>query len=512
MNTNILFLHIPKTAGQSAHEYLVNVFGKTNVCPARVNDQLRQYSVTDFQKYKVFSGHFDWNLLDPVSEPKFTFTILRDPIERIVSFYLYLRREAEKLDAQALDLPRNSGKRAILSLTPDEYFAAPDIPLRNFIDDHYDNFYTYYFSGRAFHARSCLLASFSPDLSQQERESKLIKLSANNLILLNGIYAIHTWQQRLSEDLWSVTGLERVKTCPQERIFNINKGDSLDLDKRLCEMRNLGATELTFSTILKFVSLDKILFDEYLKYLEINLSKSLETLAKYAKVTASVIAIPSSATLTKESKDSEIEYLVSQAKTFHTQGDWQKSVDCLTQILKLQEDNWEVQQLLGDALLNLEKWEDAANTYRRALKLNPEFDWTYYNLAVALKKLGRFEEASTHYQKLAEIWGANQYIPEILRVNLPENFDPEMYLELNPDVAEQVQGDLYKASLHFLFYGEQENRSYNVDLAKSYLNKATILLRMGRMEEGIYSLYRAIEIEPYNSWHSVWGGSQISEE
>ena len=86
----VIFLHIPKTAGQSVHAALVNAFGNEAVCPARVNDQLRRMSITEINRYQVFSGHFDWSLLDCIKGPKYVFTILREPIDRILSFYLAL--------------------------------------------------------------------------------------------------------------------------------------------------------------------------------------------------------------------------------------------------------------------------------------------------------------------------------------------------------------------------------------------------------------------------------------
>ena len=40
MTARIIFLHLPKTAGQSVHAALVDGFGEAAICPARVNEQL----------------------------------------------------------------------------------------------------------------------------------------------------------------------------------------------------------------------------------------------------------------------------------------------------------------------------------------------------------------------------------------------------------------------------------------------------------------------------------------
>ena len=69
----ILFLHLPKTAGQSVHQFLIDVRGKDNVCPARDNGQFDKLSPAELEQYTVYSGHFDWNLFDSFSNEKFTF-------------------------------------------------------------------------------------------------------------------------------------------------------------------------------------------------------------------------------------------------------------------------------------------------------------------------------------------------------------------------------------------------------------------------------------------------------
>ena len=109
---NVIFLHIPKTAGQSVHSFLVHLFGQGAIAPARVNEQLIQLSIPQIRKYSVFSGHMDWAMLDCVERPRFVFTILREPTDRILSFYYYLRSEAKRAyggGAEAAAEPRQMG-------------------------------------------------------------------------------------------------------------------------------------------------------------------------------------------------------------------------------------------------------------------------------------------------------------------------------------------------------------------------------------------------------------------
>lgn len=148
----LVFLHIPKTAGQTIHNELTRAIGADHVSPVRVHTQATSPAGQFPTGYRLYSGHIDWTDLDRVPSPRFVFSILRDPRERIASFYFYLRREARKLDTAALELPQNVGKKAALTLSADDYFLGGDIVWRSFIKDHYDNFYCRFFASRKIRA------------------------------------------------------------------------------------------------------------------------------------------------------------------------------------------------------------------------------------------------------------------------------------------------------------------------------------------------------------------------
>lgn len=129
---------------------LKSAFGARNISPIRSHTQARGSCFEGWSRYDVFAGHLDWTDLKDYPGPKFVFSILREPRERIASFYFYLLREAEKLSDEKLKLPENTGKRAILTLSPDEYFMGGGRKWQVFLKDHYDNFYCSYFSRRKF--------------------------------------------------------------------------------------------------------------------------------------------------------------------------------------------------------------------------------------------------------------------------------------------------------------------------------------------------------------------------
>ncbi|TNE65695.1 MAG: hypothetical protein EP335_05045 [Alphaproteobacteria bacterium] len=169
MTKNIVFLHIPKTAGQSIHQKLEDTFGADKCAPVRVNGQMQDYSLKDLLPYQVFSGHIDWMALDFVPGPKVVFSILRDPRERLASFYLYLKDKAEKADPELLARPENRGMFLARNLSIDDYFTNMNIKERKFLDDHYDNFYTYFFAGRAYDARMKIRRHFGTDAAARAK-------------------------------------------------------------------------------------------------------------------------------------------------------------------------------------------------------------------------------------------------------------------------------------------------------------------------------------------------------
>ena len=146
-DTTIVFLHIPKTAGQTIVSEIRRIVGRQAMSPVRTHAE----AAPDAQMpkgYRVHAGHIDWVDLETLPPDRFAFSVLRDPRERIASFYFYLLREAGKLTPQELQKRERAGMRRMLEVSPDEYFFGGDRAWQRFIRDHYDNFYANYFITR----------------------------------------------------------------------------------------------------------------------------------------------------------------------------------------------------------------------------------------------------------------------------------------------------------------------------------------------------------------------------
>lgn len=89
----VYFLHIEKTAGTSVHKFLLDRLAKTDLCPARLIDDLEGRSADSLRPYRVFSGHFTGGLADFLGLRLKTVTLLRDPVQRSISQYAHIRRD-----------------------------------------------------------------------------------------------------------------------------------------------------------------------------------------------------------------------------------------------------------------------------------------------------------------------------------------------------------------------------------------------------------------------------------
>lgn len=245
----VVFLHIPKTAGQSVHQFLLDSLGPENMCPARVQEQIKQLSEQELLTYSAYSGHFDWDFFDCLNaEDTFFFTVLRQPLDRILSFYFFLRNQAKSLSPEQLQQPGHTGMRAALALSPDEYFADPDLNIRAFIDNHYDNFYMYYFAGRNYQAHSHFRAKQVP-------KEKVFEQAQNNIKKINAVYTLNNWQN-LQHDM----PLNTV-TIANNKYFT-NKGDGLSVSVRLEALHSVGAADLAIKKIHDFCAFDDLIYEQ----------------------------------------------------------------------------------------------------------------------------------------------------------------------------------------------------------------------------------------------------------
>ncbi len=98
-NRILIFLHIGKASGATLHEILKNQYpDRAQYFTAGANDSLANDTfdkLTDREKGElgVVRGHVNYGMHRLLRQPSAYITMLRDPVDRIVSHYYYLKKE-----------------------------------------------------------------------------------------------------------------------------------------------------------------------------------------------------------------------------------------------------------------------------------------------------------------------------------------------------------------------------------------------------------------------------------
>lgn len=99
-DTALIFLHLPKTAGSTLNSIInrqydsktiYNLYGDLSQ-QITSTANFKKLSEEDQQKIKLIKGHIFYGFHDLISRPSTYVTLLREPIDRVISLYYYIRR------------------------------------------------------------------------------------------------------------------------------------------------------------------------------------------------------------------------------------------------------------------------------------------------------------------------------------------------------------------------------------------------------------------------------------
>lgn len=110
----LCFVHIPKTAGTTLNSILTRQYGArriftlSNNRPNRLPESFQRMNKKERRTYKVIKGHFPYGFHEFLrGRPYIYMTLFRDPVDRVISHYHYVRRSEEHYIHQKVgeDLP-----------------------------------------------------------------------------------------------------------------------------------------------------------------------------------------------------------------------------------------------------------------------------------------------------------------------------------------------------------------------------------------------------------------------
>ena len=130
--TSVLFLHIAKTAGTTLNRILDREYST----PASYQEPsgggsregcagVEAMTESERRRFRVFSGHFPFGVQHLLPPPVFTITLLRDPLERVLSQYYHVARTPDHY----LHQRHRAEEGPLLSLT--EFLSAGTVEVDN---------------------------------------------------------------------------------------------------------------------------------------------------------------------------------------------------------------------------------------------------------------------------------------------------------------------------------------------------------------------------------------------
>ena len=98
-------------------------------------------------------------------------------------------------------------------------------------------------------------------------------------------------------------------------------------------------------------------------------------------------------------KQGAVSAFLARAVALHLEGKRQEALQELQNAVQAGEDSPEVHSAKGHLLYELNRFEEAADSYLRLLELVPNHPTANFNLAICLEKLGKWNDAGSSFQR-----------------------------------------------------------------------------------------------------------------
>ena len=188
-------------------------------------------------------------------------------------------------------------------------------------------------------------------------------------------------------------------------------------------------------------------------------------------------------------------------------GNYEKVVELMTEIIKLNPEDGGAYYNRGNAYVNLEQYKKAIEDFNKTIELNPEDAEAYNNRGLAYYVLKEYGKAIENYNKAVELNPeyADAYNNRGLAYSDLKQYDKAIKdynkaIELKPDDAKAWVNK--GIALGELGRDDDALKSYDKaielkpDYAEAWVNKGIALGKLGRYDEELKSYNKAIELKP----------------
>ncbi|ACK70435.1 TPR repeat-containing protein [Gloeothece citriformis PCC 7424] len=219
--------------------------------------------------------------------------------------------------------------------------------------------------------------------------------------------------------------------------------------------------------------------------------------------------------VTSMAKTQQADKLVEEGKQLRNQGQYEEAIESYNKALEFKSDYHEAWYGLGYSLNELERYQKAIESYNKALEFKSDYHEAWYGLGYSLNELERYQEAIESYNKALEFksdyheawYGLGYSLNELERYQEAiESYNKA--LEFKSDYHEAWYGLGY--SLNKLERYQEAIKSYDKalefksDYHEAWYGRGVSLRRLERYDEAIQSYDKALEIDPNNPlyWNS----------
>ena len=164
-------------------------------------------------------------------------------------------------------------------------------------------------------------------------------------------------------------------------------------------------------------------------------------------------------------------------------GRYQEAIESYKQAIRIEPDYADAHNNLGITYGKLGRWQDAIESYKQAIRIEPDYAEAHYNLGFAYDELGLYQDAIESYKQA---------------------------IRIKPDLAEAHYnlGVAYGKLGRYQDALESYKQAIRIepDYAKAYINLGVAYYKLGRYRDAVEAYKQAIRIKPdYADAHYILG-------